>query len=201
MSYDPRSYPLAWPPQLPRSRYQAESAFGREAGHRRTLAGHLLDLRREMRLLPVDVGSLVVSSNLRIKADGMPYSKQSELEGAPGIAVYWTKGERPYVLACDRYKRAGCNMRAIVLHVKALRGIGRWGCGDLEQAFAGYAALPPGRTWWATLGLEVAPVCQATVHAAYKRQAMQRHPDQGGTRAEWDELQLALQQGLEGTVA
>ncbi|OYE02620.1 hypothetical protein [Nostoc sp. 'Peltigera membranacea cyanobiont' 232] len=47
------------------------------------------------------------------------------------------------------------NLRAIGLHIAAMRGMERWG---VEQAFAGYQALPPQaseRKWWEILGVHV----------------------------------------------
>ncbi len=53
------------------------------------------------------------------------------------------------------------NLWAIAKHVEAMRGLDRWGVGDITRAFTGYAALPAkgeslasDRAWMAVLGLE-----------------------------------------------
>lgn len=65
-----------------------------------------------------------------------------ENDGA--VAVYFTRAGTPTVLASDRWLSPTGNAWALVLHVRALRGLDRWGVGTTAQAFAGYAALGSG---------------------------------------------------------
>jgi hypothetical protein len=45
--------------------------------------------------------------------------------------------------ACDRWDSVADNVQAIRKTIEALRGIERWGTGDMVQrAFAGFVALP-----------------------------------------------------------
>jgi DnaJ-domain-containing protein 1 len=97
--------------------------------------------------------------------------------------------------ACDRWLKIEHNMQAIAKTIEALRGIARWGTGDmLEAAFTGFAALAaPGskRHWREVLG--VAPGADmALVRAAYRTLASRHHPDKGGSHETMAELNAAL---------
>lgn len=90
-------------------------------------------------------------------------------------------------------------MQAIAKTIEALRGIARWGTGDmLEAAFTGFMALPaPGaaREWWEVLG--VARHCtRDDISAAYRRLASINHPDRGGSAATMAAINTARDQGF-----
>ena len=142
-----------------------------------------------------------MSTNVPTRQDGYPRSNAQEDRSDPGVAVYFTLGGGPKVLACDRWDRVADNIAAIAAHVGALRGQERWGVGSLEQAFAGYAALPARATSgsWREV-LEVGPDAELNAaRAAYTRLVRAAHPDHGGTverldavRAAWGEAQREL---------
>lgn len=180
------AWPLAWPAGWPRT--PAEKR--RPAAFMPTTFFHQFqEVLDELRLLGVRPHEVVVSSSLKVKPDGVPYSKQPRAED-PGVAVWFVLGgER--VLACDRWKRAEHNLRAIALHVAALRGQDRWGVGSALQAFAGFTALPDsagGTSWWDYFGLD-ADATEADVIRAYRESAKVDHPDVGGRREDWDRLE------------
>ncbi|WP_439570512.1 J domain-containing protein, partial [Methylibium sp.] len=89
------------------------------------------------------------------------------------------------------------NMRAIAKTIDALRGIARWGTGDmLEAAFTGFTALPaPSETkeWWEVLGVP-RHASQDEIKAAYRRLASENHPDRGGNAARMAQINDAYRQ-------
>jgi hypothetical protein len=98
-----------------------------------------------------------------------------------GVAVYFQLKGKPCVLACDKWRRVEDNLSAIARDIEAQRARQRWGVGSVEQAFAGYTALPPpgsspGTSWWNVLGCaHDAPF--DVVQDAYRAKAKVAHPD------------------------
>lgn len=140
---------------------------------------------RPWRIKPED---MVVSTNIRTRRDGLPYSNEPEPKD-PGVAVYFELDGEPYCLACDRWTRVADNIAAVAAHLGALRGIERWGVGDLRQAFAGYAALPPpdAPDWRDVLD-------PADPEGSYRRLRAAAHPDRGGSAEEFQRVQRAFEQ-------
>lgn len=182
------AYPLAWPPGVPRSRRPVRSAFGEVTIHRASQE-LLWEIERMHGRLPV------ISTNLELRGDGLPYSKQRPITDN-GVAVYFTRRDRQLVFACDRWDRIEHNMRAITKTIDAMRGIERWGSSDLmERAFMGFEALPAPEQWWQVLGLpEGATGDQISI--AYRSKARTAHPDQGGSDAAMARLNAARDQGM-----
>lgn len=198
---DSLRHPLHWPLGQKRTPAHArKSAYFGGRVNACTVASQLRELERELHLLRVPKSGWLLSSNLRMRQDGLPYSQQVRVED-PGIAVYFQLRGKPHCLACDRWSFPEHNLRAIVLHIAALRGQDRWGVGTLEQAFAGYAALPPAagarpkREWCAVLGVERhAKTDAASVKARYRALVKQHHPDAGGDVAAFKEVQAAWEE-------
>jgi hypothetical protein len=164
-----------------------------------TVAGAIARVADEMRRLGVRPQAWLISSNVRVRLDGLPYSNDREPEDA-GVAVYFKRGKQDLVLACDSWNRVAGNLAAIAGHIEALRTIERYGVGSLEQAFTGYQALPAkGTTWRTTLGF--APdqvVTAADVDAAFKARARESHPDvDGGSHDAMASLTAARAEALE----
>ena len=152
-----------------------------------------------------DDGSIIISSNLRYKRDGTPFSDQAE-PADPGIAIYFElqfeRGgkihKRPVVLSCDRWNRVAWNIYAVGKDIEAQRGRHRWGCTNVEQAFRGYLAIPErtgGQSWWEVLGI-LSTASETEVRDAFRVKALTEHPDKGGTQSGWLKLQEALEQAL-----
>lgn len=143
---------------------------------------------------------VVLSSNLTLRQDGLPYANQRQPED-PGVAVYFQWHGKQMTFACDRWSKVEDNVRAIGKTVEALRGIERWGASDMmERAFSAFEALPPPGgvvtlSCWDILGLEPG-ADRAAIERAYRDQAKAAHPDRGGTREEWDRLRDAYEQAL-----
>jgi hypothetical protein len=128
---------------------------------------------------------IVISSNLRIREDGLPYAQQAKQLDDPGVAVYFYLKNQPRVLACDKWLSAAENMAAIAGHIAAIRAQDRYGVGTLDQAFAGYAAIPAktgGEDWRAEMGFkpDEHPDSEA-IEARFRALARERHPDAGGS--------------------
>jgi hypothetical protein len=181
------SYPLAWPPGRPRTK----STGRRAAPFRVSLARARDTAMSEVRRL--GASRVVLSSNIPLRRDGLPYAGVHRVDD-PGVALYFHRQGQDLAFACDRWDSVADNMRAIALTIGALRGIARWGTGDmLRAAFAGFKALPPpsGRPWWVVLfgeRPEVAGVTREEIETAYRTQAKKAHPDAGGTAEQWSEL-------------
>lgn len=149
--------------------------------------------------------SVILSSNLRLKLDGMPSGNQPE-PADTGVAVYFTLRfarngkwfERPCVLTCDKWRKVADNMWAIGKDVEAQRARERWGSTTTEQAFQGYLAIPEkcgGLSWWATLGIK-SDADKSMVEFAYKSKAKTEHPDKGGSQDGWVKIQDAFNQAM-----
>jgi DnaJ-domain-containing protein 1 len=171
----PLSWPLGWVRTEPRARRRA--AF-RDHGQALSVWSAIVRLDRELRLLRAT--DELLSSNVALRRDGRPRSDQAEPEN-PGAAVYFRLKKQDRCLACDRWDRVADNIAAIAQHIDALRRIERYGVGTIEQAFAGYAALPSGvEQWWDVLG--VSPRASSVeVEEAYRRLSKVLHPDVGGS--------------------
>ncbi len=169
------AYPLAWPPGWQRSRNRSRAPFHRGDGSRLTISEAM---RR--RLLP-ELERLH-ARNITISTNVAPHRYDQLGDGIdPGVAVYFTLDGDPRVLACDRWDRTADNLVAIGKHVEALRGQERWGVGSLEQAFAGYKALPAlsaAKAWWDVLGLPPDTRGEAITRRRLEL-LRQLHPDQG----------------------
>lgn len=180
------AWPLSWPSGWPRT--PAESRR-RSAFMPTTIFHQVQETLDELRMLGVGASGIVISSNLRVKPDGVPYSKQARVDD-PGVAVWFVLRGQERVLACDRWRNVEHNLRAIALHIAAIRGQDRWGVGSADQAFAGFVALPEqagGTPWWEYFGLEP-DATEAELHCAYRESAKFDHPDVCGTRERWDTL-------------
>lgn len=179
------AYPLQWPegwPRTPASKRQW-SRFGK-----RTRDNAIHYLLNEIHLLGGK--SPVLSSMLRLRQDGLPYSSQRAPDDN-GIAVYFTLKDRPMCFACDLYLRDDENIWAIKLTIEALRGIERWGASDMmARAFTGFQALPMRNPWYKVLGVSF-EASRAEVDTAYRSLARSKHPDTGGSNEEMAELNVA----------
>lgn len=184
------AYPLAWPTGIPRTRSPTRSAFGEVTIHRATQE-LLWEIERMRGRLPV------VSTNLELRNDGLPYSKQRPITDH-GVAVYFTRRDHQLVFACDRWDRIEHNMRAITKTIEAMRGIERWGSSDLmERAFAGFEALPAPDPWWKTLELSGPTRSEREIRDAYRRASANAHPDRpGGSHDRMSAVNAARDEGL-----
>lgn len=199
-------FPLQWPTGWKRTPYgQRRSAkfakikkqhfapslpggngYTRTYNERLTVGDGIKRVAGELRRMGVHDGDWLISSDVPTRLDGLPYSNAAQPKD-PGVAVYFRMGAKrePRVLACDAWDRVADNLAAIAGHIEALRAIDRYGVGTLEQAFAGYAAIPVktgGADWRAEMGFKPndRPDVEA-VEARFRALARERHPDAGGS--------------------
>lgn len=191
MSRPDERYPLTWP-----------NGWKRTPTWQRSHSPFKIDsTERAMRELMDELGRLgarniIISSNLKLRQDGMPYANQPRHDDE-GIAIYFKRKGKDMVLACDKFAKREANMRAITKTIEAIRGIERWGSSDMmERAFTGFAQLeaPPDlRQWWEVLGVP-ADAHPSTVESAYRRLRSVNHPDRGGSAETFGDVQRAYDQ-------
>ncbi len=124
--------------------------------------------------------SMVLSTNLRLRNDGYPYSKQAQPIDK-GAAVYFMHKGKQMCFACDRWDSIQDNIYAVAMTIEALRGIERWGSGDMvNQAFSGFVALPAPKRAEEVLGVR-AGASHDEIETAWREKAKRYHPDKGGS--------------------
>jgi hypothetical protein len=195
---DVKPYPLCWPLAQPRTRVRMRSRFGGKQG-RWTFGRARDDLLDEIERL--HASHTVLSTNVRLRLDGIPYANEREPDD-PGVAVYFRRKGKPFVIACDTYDRIADNCRAIMLTIAALRSIERHGSSSLlEQAFSGFSALPPARTgirpWREVLGVGEGLLSLVFAEARFRELASRHHPDRGGSHERMAEINDAIRRARE----
>jgi len=185
------AFPLYWPedrtrtPHYQRHRSRFQTNFTRAIN----------TLNNELRLL--GARNVVISTDIPLRKDGKPYATTRLIED-PGAAVYFDYKGSQMCFACDRWDRVWDNIYAISKTIEAIRGIERWGTGDmLAAAFTGFIALPPPKKneWWEEiLGF---PRNIAEVEQFYRGRAKEIHPDLGGSNKAMAELNRARKMALE----
>jgi hypothetical protein len=191
------AYPLQWPAGRPR-----RDGWKRENARFDTSMATARDgLFNELKLL--GARHVVLSSNVALRLDGKPYANGPRIDD-PAVAVYFSYRDRQMCFACDRWSKVEDNVQAIRKTIEALRGIARWGTGDmLQAAFTGFAALPPPivagmkRHWRDVMNFgSEATVNADMVKARYRMLASGFHPDQGGDQAKMSELNVARDEAI-----
>lgn len=197
-------FPLAWPVGRPRKRpaqrrdaqfskvrqtYNSDGSRGDIARERLTIADALKRLQNELDRLGARLP--VISSNLELRLDGLPRSGQPQPDD-PGVAVYFRLPDsgKPLCLPCDTYTKVQDNIAAIAKHIEATRAIERYGVATIAEQFAGFQALPaPGSSppWWIVLQVKQTAT-RDEIEAAYRKLAVLRHPDRGGSGHQMAEL-------------
>ena len=205
-------FPLQWPDGFPRTMNadRMRSRFG--------VRGQVSfsQARNEMldELERLGAANVVLTSDLPVRNDGLPYAS-SRAGDDPGVSVWFvlpdSEGKlHERVFPCDKWKTHAENMTAIARTVEAMRGMDRWGVGQVvERAFAGFAALPPGPTgtippatpkkpWrgvlpgpWHVAGISNDELL-VLAKAAHRRLITAAHPDAGGSHELASELNAAL---------
>ena len=192
------AYPLQWPAgrkrtdrwSLERAKFDVSFARARDNIVREVglLAGKWPDPQ------------IVISTNIALRRDGLPLASQRQPDDM-GVAVYFLYKKRQMSFACDRWNKIEHNMQAIAKTIEALRGIARWGTGDmLEAAFTGFMALPAPsagmkREWWDVLQC-ARSAGRDVIQAQYRRLASDYHPDRGGDPTKMAELNAARDEAM-----
>lgn len=177
------AFPLTWPEGRERTKHRVSSQF----------RGTFEVIRKELcnELDRMGAENVILSSNLPLRADGMPRSGVHRLDD-PGVAVYFKHKGRDMCFACDKYLLVWENFRAILRTIEAIRGIERWGSSDMmERAFRGFVALSEkaGEYWREVFEIpEGVKVTKEHIDRAFRMAAHVYHPDKGGTVEEWQRI-------------
>lgn len=175
------AYPLCWPT----GRKRTDNHSRENARFDMSFARARDEIVRQVQLL---VGrytrsDLIISTNIALRRDGLPLANQRQPDD-PGIAIYFTYKKRQMCFACDRWRKVEDNMQAVAKTIDALRGVARWGTGDMmEAAFTGFTALPPpGQTtvrgWREVFGFAPGEtVTRLRLDGAYRTARSNAHPD------------------------
>lgn len=199
--------PLCWPDSVPRT---APHLRGSPQFKPRSLSVAADFVRSEINRLNgrswnASDYSVIVSSNLKLKNDGSPYSQQIEPVDS-GIAVYFTLRilrngkwfDRPIVMSCDKWRKSTDNLYAIGKDIEAQRARQRWGCTNYEQSFRGYLAIAEkcgGPSWWEVLKIKP-DADKSEIELSYRHLAKTMHPDAGGSSELFSQLRESFDQAM-----
>ncbi len=184
----------------------------RRSSERMPLADTLELLRRELEA--IGCTEAVVEADVReqdLRLDGWPKSG-ARVGGEPGVILRVLQSERgPLTMPCDRFTTWHDNLRGIALALEALRKVDRYGVTQRGEQYAGWKAIPastgPTLTTEAAAGIlafyldgsmqDRTALAQMILRSpeqakrAGLRALQMAHPDKGGGRAEFEEVQLA----------
>jgi len=181
------SYPLDWPTGWPRTQPQNREQSRFKVSRARAIEHLFNELNR------LGASNPKISSNIETYEQSgkqIPYANQSVDD--PGIAVYFEYNGKTHSMACDKWQTPKSNIRAIGKTIEALRGIERWGSGEMmEAAFEGYERLPSETT-------ADNPYYDYTIKEL-KQKLKETHPDHGGNAEEFQLVKQALDHKREST--
>ena len=147
---------------------------------------------RADRTTPVNKTYHIVSSNVPLRPDGLPYAQSGRLDD-PGIAVYFKFKNKPLVMARDGFVSVAGNLRSLTLAISGIRQIERHGGKYMmERAFTGFIAIAPPdwkKPWREVFGIK--PDWTGDISQLYREKARNRHPDAGGNDSLMAELNVA----------
>lgn len=218
------AYPLQWPAGWPRTaaderryarfhRTESRPASWNPSYRVRdkkelSIADGVARVRDALQKFGVEEHTIVISSNLELRQDGLPRSGQRAPDD-PGIAVYWTDPDsgRSQCMAIDAYDTAAGNLAAVAATIEAMRAIERHGGATiLNRAFQGFTALPASTTTAFNVDQAAAylarmsgnPSAAAAItqeielaRKAYRLAAANTHPDRGGSTGNFQLTQEA----------
>lgn len=205
-------YPLSWPDGwarlAPSSRKSARFAKREQKqgeGWARLKELSIYDaIRRileQLEHMQIREDDVLISTNIPTRIDGFPRSDQ-KAPADPGAAVYWRKSQNVPMscIAIDIYDTVAGNLGAIAATLEAMRAIERHGGAQVrERTFRGFAALPASTTrpWREVLNIRPeVTITEAMIETAFRKEAIKRHPDQGGSHDAMAELNSAREQAL-----
>lgn len=194
---DANRYPLSWPAGWPRTKARdrkpatftetkaASLSTGRRIAGPVSMPTARNRLWQQIEALGVPYDSAILSTNMQLTSMGEPRADRRQPDD-PGVAVYFKLHGKDRVLACDRWDSVPGNIAAIAQHIDAIRRVDRYGVGTLDQAFAGYDALPPpgasNRPPWRKV-FDItwdAEVTTDLLQQRYRHKARTMHPDVPG---------------------
>ena len=149
----------------------------------------------------IDPDDVIISTNMRVKLDGTPYSNQRDPLDS-GVAVYFNLDDVQYCFPCDKWDRVADNITAIAAHLEAMRGMERWGVGESHDVFTGFKALPAAAQLdcWEILGIKQTKDVNL-IKTQYRGRAFETHPDSGGSADKFQKLNEAYEMALKFATA
>lgn len=172
-------FPLEWPAGWVRTpRHRRTRANFRSYKQALTMAIASGRLQQQLELLGVR-GTMTLSTNVELRIDGLPRSGQGQPTD-PGASLWFVYKGKATVLACDKWDRVEDNVAALAAHIDAIRRVDRYGVGSIEQALAGYKALPADTAadWRAVFGYGPSTgVDTQDLNTRFKVLAREKHPD------------------------
>ena len=181
---------LLWPEGVERTLAPVD---GRQRSRVRTGVAHVLTA---LDLLATVTGWQTSSIVLTFEKEG--WGTQT---GDSGAAIWFMWGDAQRCVTCDLYTSQGANLSAIAQILQScVAEYNRGSIAAVSHALASYTPSTPSPPdtvplghWSETLGISQS-ASQADIQAAFRRQALKAHPDQGGTREEWDKVMNAFEQ-------
>ena len=202
-----------WPSTRTENRRRApfKAGYGRTISDLKVELGHLGTTRCVIQ---------AECSENDIRLDGMLRSS-AKMRG-PGIILAFDSVHGPLQYPCDTYSDWTDNLRGIVLALRALRAVDRYGVTRRAEQYRGWKALPGGgqapiaQAEWATVEeaarwmckvawpkiwdnensqrivADIAGGCRESVHSLYLECAKRLHPDSGGSSEEFQKLRRCV---------
>jgi hypothetical protein len=138
----------------------------------------------------------------QIRNDGWPRSSARPTH--PAVVLTFRTKRGIVSMPCDTYKNMEDNIYAIAKSLEALRSVDRYGVTQNGEQYRGWTALPEAGKSDSTRKAAVTLACYApaltadqiqadrgAMQEAYRMAAKKAHPDVGGARQAWDEIQQA----------
>ena len=137
--------------------------------------------------------TIVISSDLQLRNDGLPRSNQKKPDD-PGVCLYYTLDDISQFIPMDSYNDVAQNIAACAAVLDAIRTLERHGFTPGKGSFNGFAQLPDpnNRDWRSILGYSGYSFDEAK--AAYKAAIRNAHPDNGGSTERAAEVNTAWKQ-------
>lgn len=180
------SSPLTWPEGWKRTIRPKNARFKQT-----TVKQSITKILHELRLMGIPDKDVIISTNLQLQNNGLPYSSQKPPKDT-GASVWWVgKNKQQRVIALDSYNKVEHNLSAIGKTLEAMRGINRWGGSEiLERTFTGFIALPAtteGSNWRGVFAeyVTIDIVNLDDLEIAYRLARSESHPDKGGSSEEF----------------
>ncbi|WP_423820877.1 hypothetical protein V5738_11090 [Salinisphaera sp. SPP-AMP-43] len=211
MREDIQRYPLQWPATRPRTPgHEREVArFGKRnsagwgnkslsiAEARDRVLSELDKITPHGKAWRVPPDSIVISTNVPTRRDGLPYSNAREPDD-PGVCVYFTIDGEDRCAPCDKWTRVADNLAAIAKNIEADRGKERWGVSSMVESYPHPALPSPDQAgsehWSDILGVQADIATDDEIYVAYLSARRAAHPDSGGSSEAFHRVQRAWQQ-------
>ncbi len=195
--------PLAkWPATRP-----ATPEWERETGQafKASVARTLDELEHELDKIAAKEPVIELDIDRReLRLNGEPRA-QSQTLTTPGLVLYFVdRRGQTITMPCDRYQTWQANCRALMLTLRALRAVDRYGATASGEQYRGWTALPAtttpaftveqAATFLARLsanGASAADIVASveTARGAYRRAAANTHPDANGSTGNFQLVQ------------